>query len=57
MAQVGVKTSGGLGPHRQVSVIGKCMEGNLKMGRLMMGEMDGKWCYMSEVKIIHEEVP
>jgi hypothetical protein len=33
------------------------MEGNLRMGRLMMGEMDGKWCCGSVVKIIREEVP
>jgi hypothetical protein len=32
------KTSGGWGPHRLVSVVGQCMEGNLRMGRLMMGK-------------------
>ena len=42
MAQVVWKTSGGLGPHRQVSVLGKCMEDNLQMGKLTVDEMDGK---------------
>jgi hypothetical protein len=37
-----LKTSGGLGPHRRVSVVGKCMEGNMKMGKPTVDEMDGK---------------
>jgi hypothetical protein len=39
--QAARKTSGGWGPHRWVSVLGKCMEDNLQMGKLMVGEMDG----------------
>jgi hypothetical protein len=41
MAQVAWKTSGGLGPHRQVSVLGKRMEDNLQRGKLTVDEMDG----------------
>jgi hypothetical protein len=41
MAQGAQKTSGGWGFHRQVFVLVKCMEDNMQMGKLMVGEMDG----------------